>query len=134
MEENMDEAAANRYAEECNGGSRGSGIIQQSFLAGIRYARQQADLSGVTHIKILDEGEQIYVNWDVQNVQVSLRDEGKTLEVIIDSQDKASAPVEKQDTYSKEDMLEAFKHGLDIEAGTTQVCFDQWVTNYNRQV
>jgi hypothetical protein len=36
-----DEEAANHYAECCNGGSRGSGIIQQSFVAGCQHVRQQ---------------------------------------------------------------------------------------------
>jgi hypothetical protein len=39
--EQTDEEAANHYAECCNGGSRGSGIIQQSFVAGCHHARQQ---------------------------------------------------------------------------------------------
>lgn len=39
--EQTDEEAANYYAECCNGGSRGSGIIQQSFVAGCHHVRQQ---------------------------------------------------------------------------------------------
>lgn len=39
--EQTDEEAANHYAECCNGGSRGSGIIQQSFLAGCQHKEKQ---------------------------------------------------------------------------------------------
>jgi hypothetical protein len=45
--------AANHYAECCNGGSRGSGIIQQCFIAGANYANQQKGIDKETIIKIL---------------------------------------------------------------------------------